>query len=246
MKWIKTFIGLGLLWGITACGTAKIQKREKTIDRQFGAFERSGYVERARTWLPIIQDNMVYALSKRPSKRYEFPFIQEHTQVIRAENKKLRIFSWDNRAGSREDYWSVIAQYRGKGGKVFGTMLTDGYYTGADAFISVSVKKIFVIEDCNQTYYMTLGYDKNEAEQERWVFQILQVIEDKLVVCRDCFDGEKELIANLTEGEEFNYTFDPEKKSIQFLEFVIEPDGGDISREVIYNWNNCKFERQKK
>ena len=70
---------------------------------------------------------------------------------------------------------------------------------------------------------------------------MLKVVDDNLEVCRDCFNGEKELIANLTEGEEFEYIFDQEKKTIEFLEFIIEPDGGDTSKKVKAVWKNGKF-----
>lgn len=239
MKYSWMLILAALLF--TACTTAKLQKREQTIDRQFSGFERSGYVQRARSWLPIIQDNMVYALRKAPSLKYDFPLIAEHTTRVTAANRRLRMFSWDNRAGEEGHFWSVVAQYRTKRGKTDATLLTDGYYTGPDAFVSSLVSEIFVIEDCDRTFYLTLGSDLQEENKERRIFQILEVRGEKLEVCRDCFNGKKELIAQLTEGEEFEYTFDPQTKTIEYLEFIIEPDGGDTSRKVKASWKDCKF-----
>lgn len=230
---------------LSACGTAKLEKREQTINRQFGGFERSGYLARARTWLPIIQDNMVYALGKARNLKYEFPLISRYAQKVTASDRRLRIFSWDNRAGNQGHFWSVIAQYRTEKNKTKGTMLTDGYYNGPDAFLGAQVTEIFVLEDCERTFYLTLGMDLNQDETERWIFQILEVQEEDLIVCQNCLNDKKELIANLTEGEEFDYTFDPQKKTLEYLEFVIEPDGGDMSRRVAYEWKDCKFVLKK-
>lgn len=229
---------------LSSCATAKLERRENLIDRQFGGFERSGNLERARTWLPIIQDNMVFALRKAPNLNYEFPLIQEHAKIVTAPNNRLRIFSWDNRAGRRRDFWSVVAQYRTRRGKTDATLLTDGYYSGPDAFLGAEVIEIFVIRESKRTFYLTLGGDLDDNGQERWIFQLLEVRGEKLVVCQDCFAGKKELIARLTEGEEFEYTFDPEKKTIEFLEFIIEPDGGDTSRKVKVVWKDDKFVKE--
>lgn len=226
---------------LSGCAVAKLQKREQTIDRQFASFERSGNVQRARTWLPVIQDNMVFALRKASSLKYDFPLIAEHTVRITADNRRLRLFSWDNLAGEKGHFWSVVAQYRTKRGKTDATLLTDGYYSGPDAFIGAQVSEIHVIKDCDRTFYLTLGSDMEEGEIERRIFQLLEVKGEKLEVCQDCFNGKKELIARLTEGEEFEFTFDPEKKTIEFLEFIIEPDGGDSSRKVKAVWKDCKF-----
>lgn len=237
-------LGIILCLFLTGCATAKLQKREALIDRQFGGFERTSQVNRARTWLPIVQDNMVFALRKAPNLKYGFPRLADHTTMVMAANERLRIFSWDNRAGRRGDFWSVVAQYRTRRGKTDATLLTDGYYSGPDAFLGAEVTEIFVIEEGERTFYLTLGVDLDEEGRERWIFQLLEIQGEELVVCQNCFAGEKELIARLTEGEEFEYTYDPAERSIEFLEFVIQPDGGDISRRVRMVWKDGKFIRE--
>ena len=188
-------------------------------------------------YLPIIHNNFPLLLNDRPGFRYPFDSLPPLVKKMVSSDQKLRVFSWDNLDSTTPNRtYSVVCQYKSAAGRPKGALLTDGYYNGMDAFQGVLIDDVQVMQACNTTSYLLSGW-KVEGVNHTRVWQIVQVIQDKLVVYQQAFAGQKKWNVTVADTTDLTHSF---KDSL--LE-VKSTDRDGLVTTTRWQWKGCRFEQ---
>ncbi len=189
-------------------------------------------------------DSTFIALSQHPKFR-DAPLdsLSESCSIVTSENKKIRIFSWDNLGGgSYHDYTTYLEFNPGDGEYSFS--LIEDEQQDFWEHTEVGFYKIETITEADKTYYLLFGSGTYGGGKKHATVQVYIEENGKLDKCHNCFPSGTELNNTCNRTQDHQISYDASAKSIRYKTFIPDEDSGFYSndfKEKVLLFQDGKF-----
>lgn len=166
-------------------------------------------------------------LANPQSFDYPFTELAKTIKIRWSEDKKLRIFSWDN--NTNHDWRNIlsIAQYKDEKGKIQTQWLSNGDEQLTGEYTDVWIYGVHQLKLGKHTHYMTIGEGTHGNGQHHLTIQLFELRGDKLVRCGSCFENAGDyLVIRAILLDHFNLMYNAEKQELSYSSFEKDESSG--------------------
>ncbi len=201
-------------------------------------------------------DSLIQAFKKRIKKdlvtqtafNSRFDSLSKEMHINRSKDKLLRIFSWDERSGGTWHVMCSFAQFKTESGSIRTKELGTGREMELGQYTDVIIQHIYDITIKNKTHYLTIGWGTHGAGHHHSTAQVFSIEGEKLVKCKNCFEGRSDLV--VVSGRSFNPTikYDPLTQQLMYNEFF-EDEGNYMTptgKVIVLNLHDDQFKKGKR
>lgn len=186
-------------------------------------------------------------LSNSNSFEYPFDSLSKYIKIIKSNDNKVRIFSWDELTGGTWHSMAAIVQFK-TCNKEIKTQWIDSDISISDEppRITDAIQyEIYDVEIKKQTHYLCFGYGTHGAGHHFNSILIFSIENDSLKVCSNCIEKDYSVI-KAPRSEKINLKYDKTEKVISFNEFKYDDEIGfylPTGKRVKLKLKNGKFEK---
>lgn len=149
-----------------------------------------GIPERQVIFAKKIKQQLLYVLLQEGSYYYAFDRLKQYINIHEAADKKLRVFSWNNRKRMAWQEMTTLIQFRGVSNESYVHVLSPTIVQQSENdFRDVCIDAVYTIETNIKTYYLLLGKGSHGGGQHHAAARIFYLGHNKIEECLDCFEG---------------------------------------------------------
>lgn len=193
---------------------------------------------------PNFRTAIIKVLAKKDLFEYPFDSLATRLKIIRSSDKKLRVFSWDEKTGGSRHDFSAVVQYMGSNGKLTAHSINNFRITGEKEYTEAGYYEVHTLAKGSDPRYLLLGWGTFGAGHQHYVARVLQYKEDRLVDCNQCFDGKDFWPIVLSRSDKAELAFDTETNSIFHKQFRENEEAGYYAatgKMVVLKWDGTTF-----
>lgn len=192
----------------------------------FSAMMAADYQLRYDSLAPYFRLKLLSAIRQNQSLTETFDSLSTRMNIIQSEDQKVRIFSWDEKAGGSWHDMAVYAQYQTSDGSIKAASLSSGKETSTGEYTDVIIYEVYQIEINGLKYYLTMGWGTHGAGHHHRSVQIFHLQNDTLERCESCFQDLPYLAIEAPRSSKMNLQFDTTNLQLSHNEFVYNEDIG--------------------
>lgn len=170
----------------------------------------ANFGESRDTILNRFKKTLLKTLENIESFNYPFDSLQKDVKIIKSDDNKLRLFSWDELNGGTWHIYKAAYQFIEEG-KVYSGFLPVDNEMYLEA---VHYKIVSKIED----FYLVKAYGTHGAGNDHYVYRLLSFKDKKLIDCVKCFDGNNIFIFEKMRGYDAEPSFNIKTNTISYPE----------------------------
>lgn len=251
MKYIKILLITIFLFVQLGCISQKssnvpIEKQEQLLVDIYNKFYEnrhdygSSFGEARDTILIRFREKFQEVLNVEEALHYSFPLLSKKVDTVSSEDKKLRIFSWDELNGGSSHIFNSLYQYN-KGNTLAVGYLTDLSVSNQSIFLEISYYQIIGLD---QNKYLVFGYGTHGGGQEFYTIRLLNFTDDVVSDCDQCFNGDDQLVFTKPRSAKVRPIFDNKSKTLRFPEFKEDEETGFLYKTndtVVFEYKKGSF-----
>jgi len=172
---------------------------------------------------PKFKEELITLLQKQETFKYPFDSLKKHIKIVSSEDKKLRLFSWDELTGGTMHQMAVLAQYKDDMSNVYCENLDSDFY-GDEMVITDII--FYVINDVliqDIPHYIAFGWGTFGGGSHFKIVKVFKIDKSEISNDNKIFKTNDELHSELylstSRGTKINLSYDYENQIIEFDEF---------------------------
>ena len=239
---------------IVLMGTSTISLGAQSLDmevleaelvQEFETYRNSKYETRYDTLRSKLRVNIERVLSKAQSFDYTFEKLSERINIIQSQDKKVRLFSWDELTGGTWHDMAVIVQYKTED-KTIKTEWIDSDISENPTGLTDAIQyEIHDLEINGKPHYMCFGWGTFGAGHHHKSILIFSIDKDGINHCDNCIPKDYTLL-QVQRAIPIKIEYNTEEKKISFDEFKYNDDIGfyePTGQRIQLKLKNGKFEK---
>lgn len=183
---------------------------------------------------PNFKKNLKTILSAPETFEYPFDSLGNYIKIIQSNDKRLRIFSWDERTGGTWHQIAGIAQFKNESGIVFSQYLATEAAEENDEIVDIFYYDIYDLKGKNSIYYLSFGWGTHGSGTHFKIIKAFKINGTEIVDDERIFKINNELNAVIfllsTRLDPINLKFNQSTKILEFDELQI-PKSFDEDKE---------------
>jgi hypothetical protein len=188
-------------------------------------------------------NEMEHVLSLKESISYPFDSLSKHIRIARSEDKKLRIFSWDDLSGGTWHAYTSRVQYVDENGNPKVTRIDTGKEGELGGYTDALIDAVYSIVIADTLRYLAIGYGTHGSGEHFSIALVLTPGKNGAEICTTCFEGVPYVVNETKRIYKPRITFHQDKKTLSYKGFD-ENTGKEIS--VTWKITGEKFSKQVK
>jgi hypothetical protein len=218
--------------------------REKKLVKLYKALQDSRYeepYEHSESLRKEFSETLEKTLLLKESIDHPFDSLSEYISISRSEDKKLRIFSWDDLSGGTWHVCTSRAQYI-YGGMPKLTRLDTGREMELGGYTDATFGSIYKIIMNGKEAYLVMGYGTHGSGEHFSIAAVLSPSVKGISICTTCFDGVEYLV------NESRRTHDPDisfQASTNTIHCEMYDEAKDTTFTEVWKMKEGKFRKEK-
>lgn len=222
-----------------------MQKAEKDLIVKFQNYENSDENFRFDSLRAELKTHIASILSSSNSFEYPFDSLSNYVTIIKSNDNKLRIFSWDELTGGSWHDMAVIVQYKTSNQGVKIQWIDSDISEEAKGYTDAIQFEVHDVEINKKPHYLCFGWGTYGSGHHHNTILIFSLENDSLKVCQDCIENDYAVI-QAPRSEKIHLEYNAMKKVISFNEFIIDHEIGffyPTGRRLNLKLRNGKYEK---
>lgn len=220
LKIVLQFIVLFLCVSVYSQMT-ELQKADGELTQEFMRMVKADEFIRKDSLAPLFKKHFKEVLLQPESFSYSFDSLSRVVTIVESADKKLRIYSWDERGGGKWRNMTSFAQYKtSKGITKLVRLDTDEVMHNVE-YTDVMIEKIHTVPIYNQLHYLTIGWGTRGKGRHHKTIQIYSIESDQLTNCNTCFKRKSFLVVKAPRGQKIDIDYNSAAKSITYRKFIL-------------------------
>jgi hypothetical protein len=203
-----------------------LRKLDIELTAHFRTMMRAGYEARVDSLAPRFEERLLRVLATPESYHCAFDSLGSVMKIVRSADKRVRVFSWDEKAGGTWHDMAAFAHYRTDKGPMAVCRLDTGDEPLTGAFTDAIVYAIHQVSIDETTLYLTLGWGTHGAGHHHGIARLFRVAGERLIECDSCFQAGTHLVVQAPRSHRIDLAFDTATAIIAHNEFVLDGRSG--------------------
>jgi len=192
---------------------------ESKLITEFVNYYSSDYDSRYDVLLPQLRTKVENLLSNSISFECSFDSLAKYLKIIKSEDEKLRIFSWNNLTGGTFHQYDVFIQYKTNNDKIK-TQWLDSIVDNQPEGLTEAIQfEIYDIGINGNPYYLCFGRGTRGAGHHHNTILIFSIERDSIKFLPDLIDKKYQFL-QAPRGYDLNLKYDKKAEVISFNEFI--------------------------
>ena len=205
--------------------TVDFQKAESELISEYQNYRNSDYDIRFDSLRAKLKIQIENILCDYNSFDYPFDSLSNYVKIIKSNDNKVRMFSWDELTGGTWHDMAVIIQYKISNRKIK-TQWIDSDISEEPAGITDDILyKIYDVDINKHPHYLCFGWGTYGAGHHHNSILIFSIENDSLKVCSDCIEKNYSII-KAPRSKKIDMKFDKVENIISFNEFEYNDESG--------------------
>ena len=221
-----------------------LQLVESELISEFQNYRNSDYEIRFDSLRSKLRFQIENILSNPKSYEYRFDSLSNHIKILKSNDGKVRIFSWDEMTGGTWHDMAVIVQYRNN--NEINIQWIDSDIGEEPNGITDAIQfAIYDIQINEQPHYLCFGWGTYGSGLHHNSILIFSIENDSLKVCSNCIEEDYSTILS-PRSNKINLQYDETEKVISFNEFIYDSEVEyymPTGKRVKLKFKNGKFKK---
>lgn len=182
----------------------------------------------------LFRTDLQDALLNHFDLKYPFEQLGEKITITSSEDKKLRIFSWDNfNGGTWHDFQSIF-QYQETPNsplKIYSEKIPETEATSSEEKLLYSDVSWYKIESIatatHPNQYLIFGYGTHGGGNDFFTLEVIRLEVGNFSICPDCINGQSTFTTFKSRNDDQAPQYDPTTKKVQIKEYKEDPKTGN-------------------
>ena len=222
-----------------------LQLAESDLILEFQNYRNSDYDIRYDSLRPKLRFRIENILSNPKSYEYRFDSLSNYIKILKSNDGKVRIFSWDELTGGTWHDMAVIVQFRNN--DEINTQWIDSDIGEEPNGLTDTIQfALYDIQINEQPHYLSFGWGTYGSGHHHNSILIFSIENDSLKVCSNCIEKDYSTILS-PRSNEINLQYDETEKVISFNEFIYDDEVEyymPTGKRVKLKLKNGKFKKQ--
>lgn len=199
----------------------ELQKADGELTREFMRMVKADELIRKDSLAPLFKKHLKEVLLVPGSFDFSFDSLSKLLTIIESSDKKIRIYSWDERGVGKWRNMTSFAQYKTSKGFIHVVRLDTDEAMRNVEYTDVMIEKIHIVPIYDQPYYLTIGWGTRGKGRHHKTIQIYSIESDQLSNCNTCFKRKSYLVVKAPRGQKIDINYNSAAKSITYRKFIL-------------------------
>jgi len=225
--------------------TVNLQKVESEFILEFQNYRNSDYDTRFSSLRPKLRNKIENILSSTNSQEYPFDSLSKYMRIIKSNDNKVRIFSWDELTGGTWHDMAVIIQFKNNK-NILTTQWIDSDISEEPTGITDAIQyEIYDVEINKKPHYLCFGWGTYGGGHHHNSILIFSIENDSLKFCSNCIEKDYSII-QAPRNTKINLKYEKTEEVISFNEFKYDNEIGffmPTGKTVNLKLKNNKYQK---